>query len=82
MNLLGWTPLIDPMPGIQSKWLWLLPILVLGIAMMYKAIRVADLARWPREVSTQTIQVLGAILGLAIGLYLLVQIVVPVLPAN
>lgn len=82
MNMLGWTPLIDPMPGIQSNWLWLLPILVLGIAMMYKAIRVSDLARWPREVATMTMQVLGAFLGLAIGLYLVVQIIVPILPAN
>lgn len=82
MNMLGWTPLIDPMPGIQANWLWLLPILVLGIAMMYKAIRVSDLARWPREVATMTIQVLGAFIGLAIGLYLIVQVIVPILPAN
>ncbi|MAC19174.1 MAG: hypothetical protein CMJ23_05740 [Phycisphaerae bacterium] len=80
--MLGWTPLIDPMPGIQANWLWLLPILVLGIAMMYKAIRVSDLARWPREVATMTIQVLGAFIGLAIGLYLIVQVIVPILPAN
>ena len=82
MSILGWTPLIDPMPGIQANWLWILPILVLGIAMMYKAIRVSDLARWPREVATMTIQVLGAFIGLAIGLYLIVQVIVPILPAN
>ena len=50
--------------------------------MMYKAIRVSDVGRWPREVAIMTGQVLVAFAGLAIGLYLVVQIAVPLLPSG
>ena len=80
--LLAWLPFRQPLPGVQDHWLWLLPILVLGISMMYKAIRTTDLARWPREVLIMTGQVLLAFAGLAIGLFLLVQVVVPLLPPS
>ena len=79
---LAWIPFRQPMPGVQEHWLWLLPVLVLGISMMYKAIRVDDLRRWPREVGIMTAQVLLAFAGLAIGLFLLVQVIVPLLPAD
>lgn len=81
-SLLAWIPFAHPMPGVQQHWLWILPVLVLGIAMMYKAIRVDDLRRWPKEVGIMTAQVLLAFAGLAIGLFLLVQVIVPLLPAD
>lgn len=80
--VLAWLPFRQPLPGVQGHWLWLLPILVLGIAMMYKSIRTVDLARWPREVLVMTGQVLLAFAGLAIGLFLLVQLMVPLLPSS
>ena len=80
--LIAWLPFRQPIPGVQDHWLWLLPILVLGISMMYKAIRTTDLARWPREVLIMTGQVLLAFAGLAVGLFLLVQVVVPLLPPS
>ena len=79
---LAWIPFRQPMPGVQEHWLWLLPVLVLGISMMYKAIRVSEIGRWPREVAIMTGQVLVAFAGLAIGLYLVVQIAVPLLPSG
>lgn len=79
---LGWIPFVQPMPGVQQHWLWILPVLILGIAMMYKAIRVDDVRRWPREVALMTAQVLLAFAGLAIGLFVLVQVIVPLLPAD
>ncbi|MDG2020988.1 MAG: hypothetical protein P8J59_03460 [Phycisphaerales bacterium] len=82
MTMLGWVPFIQPLPGIQSNWLWLLPILIFGIAMMYKAVRVADLATYWREVGIMTLQVLLAFLGLAVGIFILVQWIVPVLPSG
>ncbi len=81
-NILAWTPFLHPMPGVQAHWLWLLPILILGIAMMYKAIRVDSLDRWPREVAMMVGQVVLAFIGLAVGLFLLVQVIVPILPAG
>ena len=82
MTMLGWVPFIQPLPGIQSNWLWLLPILIFGIAMMYKAVRVADLATYWREVGIMTLQVLLAFLGLAVGIFILVQWIVPVRPSG
>ncbi len=79
---LGWTPFLHPMPGVQSHWLWLLPVLIFGLAMMYKAIRVETLDRWPREVAMMVGQVLLAFFGFAVGLYVVVQMLVPLLPAG
>ena len=81
-TILAWTPFVHPMPVVQAHWLWLLPVLILGIAMMYKAIRVERLERWPREVAMMVGQVVLAFIGFAIGLYLLVQVIVPILPAG
>ena len=82
MTMLGWVPFIQPLPGIQSNWLWLLPILIFGIAMMYKAVRVGDLRRYWREVVGMTVQVLLAFLGLAAAVFIVVQGIVPLLPAG
>lgn len=82
MILLGWTPFLEPLPGVQASWLWLLPILIFGIAMMYKAVRVGDLRRYWREVIGMTVQVLLAFLGLAAAVFIVVQGIVPLLPAG
>lgn len=82
MTVLSWVPFMQPLPGVQATWLWLLPILIFGIAMMYKAVRVVDLATYWREVGTMTAQVLLAFLGLATGVFILVQWIVPLLPAG
>ena len=82
MTTLAWMPFIDPLPGVQANWIWFVVPLVLGISMMYKAIRVGELSRWPREVATMTGQVLLAFIGFAVGLFILVQLLLPLLPAN
>ena len=82
MTALPWVPFMQPLPGVQANWLWLLPILVFGIAMMYKAVRVVDLATYWREVGMMTMQVLLAFLGLATGVFMIVQRIVPLLPVG
>ena len=82
MTAFAWVPFMQPLPGVQANWLWLLPILIFGIAMMYKAVRVVDLANYWREVGTMTMQVLLAFLGLATGVFIIVQWIVPLLPAG
>ena len=82
MTTFAWVPFMQPLPGVQANWLWLLPILIFGIAMMYKAVRVIDLANYWREVGTMTMQVLLAFLGLATGVFIIVQWIVPLLPAG
>jgi len=82
MTAFAWVPFMQPLPGVQANWLWLLPVLIFGIAMMYKAVRVVDLANYWREVGSMTIQILLAFLGLATGVFIIVQWIVPLLPAG
>ena len=82
MTTLAWMPFVDPLPGVQANWIWFVVPLVLGISMMYKAIRVGELSRWPREVAIMSGQVLLAFIGFAVGLFILVQLLLPMLPAN
>jgi hypothetical protein len=82
MSTLAWTPFLQPAPLVQVWW-WLLVLpMALGVAMSYKAIRTHDLARWPRDVAWMTTQIVGVIVGIAVGLYLLVLVVLPLLPAE
>lgn len=82
MMLFAWTPFFEPLPFVQGSWLWLLVPLVFGIAMMYKAIRVESIDRFWRGVLVMTAQVLLAFAGLAVGFFLIVQFVIPLLPAG
>ena len=80
--LVAWIPFLQPMPSPGPWWpLFLLP-LSLGIAMVYKAVRTVDLRRYPREVIVMTTQIVGAMVGLAIVLALIVQVLIPLLTAD
>ena len=81
-SLLAWTPFLQPAPGAQHWW-WLLVIpMALGVSMAYKAIRVQKLGDWPKAVVTMAAQIVAAMIAIAIGLYLLVIVLLPVLPAG
>ena len=56
--MLGWIPLIEPMFGLVGLWYWLVIPLVIGISMVYKAIRIPEDGPWGREVIIMTAQVL------------------------
>lgn len=80
--LLAWTPFLQPAPGVQHWW-WMLVIpMALGVSMAYKAIRVQELSQWPKAVAKMTLQIIAAVVGIAIGLYLLVIVLLPMLPAE
>lgn len=82
MSLLAWTPFLQPLPGAQHWW-WLLVVpMSIGMSMGYKAIRVKDLSEWPRAVVKMSAQIVAAIVGIAVGLYLLVSVLLPYLPAE
>ena len=81
MTLLAWTPFLSPLPNVQSSWLWLVIPLIVGISMMYKAIRVETLSGYWWQVAVMSMQVLAAFAGLALGFLILVQVVVPWLPS-
>jgi hypothetical protein len=81
-SVLAWTPFLQPAPGVQHWW-WLLVLpMALGVAMAYKAIRVRTLAEWPGAVLKMSLQIVAAMVGIAVGLYLLVIVLLPMLPAE
>jgi len=81
-SLLAWTPFLQPAPGVE-RWWWLLIIpLALGMSIAYKAIRVNDLRELPRASIVMTAQIVGGLTALAIFLFILVVLVLPLLPAE
>lgn len=80
--LLAWTPFLEPLPDAQHWWWVLVLPMALGVALSYKAIRTKDLARYPRDVASMTLQIVAAVVGIAVGLHLLVVVLLPYLPAE
>jgi|TARA_B100001964_G_scaffold24371_1_gene24353 hypothetical protein len=75
--MLGWIPLIEPMFGLVGLWYWLVIPLVIGISMVYKAIRIPEDGPWGREVIIMTAQVLVGLVALAVLLGVMVKYVIP-----
>ena len=81
-TVLAWSPFLQPAPGVQHWW-WLLVIpMALGVSLSYKAIRTGDLRKVPRDVTVMAIQIVASMVGIAIGLYILVLVLLPLLPAE
>lgn len=82
MSLIAWIPLVEPIPGvIHWWWAWIVPM-VLGISMIWKAIRLRNLDRYWQEVFRMGGQVLVGMMALSAGLMLLVRLVLPLLPVD
>ena len=68
---LAWIPFLEPMDlHGQFASLWVMVPLVLGICLFYKAIKVEDLRRLPREAARLSATVLGAMALAAAVLWL------------
>lgn len=78
MITLAYTPFIDPLP-LQSVWYLTLPLLALGVAIAYKAVRVRDLSRYPRQVVMFTAQILAGVIGLGLLAILVIDILLPII---
>lgn len=75
-TLLAWTPFLDPLPA-HSWWLLLAVPLVLGVSFTYKAVRVPDIKDLPRATLVMFAQVLGGIAAVALGMYLVIEWLMP-----
>ena len=80
--LVAWIPFVEPMPSPGSWWPLSLIPLSIGISMVYKAVRLQRLDRYPREVAIMTGQIIGAMVVLAVVLGLVVQVLIPILTAD
>jgi hypothetical protein len=82
MNLLAYTPFIDPI-NVHSTWFWMLIPLSLGVSIVYKALRVGDMKQYPKQVLAMTTQIVIVMVALGIASYVLIQHVVPrILPVT
>ncbi|MEM1446638.1 MAG: hypothetical protein AAGF84_11310 [Planctomycetota bacterium] len=54
---LAWRPFLEPLP-IDAVWLWLCVPLVLGVAIVYKTIKLPHLRDLPKESLKLAVQVL------------------------
>ncbi len=73
VSLLAWRPFLDPLP-LHGHWMWLLLPLVVVIAVVYKAIRVDDLSRLPRQVAIMVGQIAVVLIALALLLWLITEV--------
>ncbi len=78
----AYIPFITPMPWVHEWWYLLLPPLALGISMIWKAVRVWTFADFWRQTIVMTVQVIVAMILMAIALNLFVQFAIPAMPAE
>ena len=72
MNLLAWRPFLDPLNLHELWWVLLIPM-SLGIAVVYKAVRVASMKDYWREVGIMTAQIVLAMILLGLAVYVFIE---------
>jgi len=73
LSLLAYRPFLDPLP-VDRFWLLLLVPLVILVAVVYKAIRLPDLAHLPRQSASLAAQILIFMVLAAAALWLLTEL--------
>jgi hypothetical protein len=70
---LAYRPFLDPAP-IDRYWLWLLPPLILLVALVYRAIKTEDLRQLPKSAGYLAMQIALFMLLATVGLYVMLLI--------
>lgn len=78
LSTLAWRPFLDPIE-MHGTWYLLLVPLSFGIAMTYRAVRLADFEGYWRKVLVLTVQIVVSMILLGLASYLFVQVAVPML---
>ena len=81
-SLLAYIPFVHPLTVFHEWWYLLLVPLSFGISVIYKAIRLNSLQHYWRQVTAMTVQIVLAMIGLAIVMIILIVVVIPRLPAE
>jgi hypothetical protein len=76
--VLGYTPLIDPLPVHDQWYLLIIPIAIL-IAVGYKSVRCTDMKDYAREVFIFTMQILLGLGALAVLTTIVINFMIPLL---
>lgn len=82
MALLAYIPFLDPLDVFHDWWFLLVIPLSLGISIIYKAMRMASLDGYWRQVAVMTTQIVLAMIAGAILLMLFVELVIPLVPVE
>ncbi len=80
IEVLAYTPFIDPINAFHGWWYLLLVPLCFGISVIYRALKLPSLEHYWRAVLTMTAQIILVMVGLAIGLVVVVTQIIPRLP--
>jgi len=73
MPTLPHRPFIDPI-NLHDAWYFLLIPMALGVAIVYKAVKLATLEKYWRHVLVMTVQIVVGMILLAMASYLLVLV--------
>jgi hypothetical protein len=71
--LLAWRPFLDPI-DITGYRLWLMLPLILVVAVVYKALKIDDLQRLPRQAGVLFLQIFAFMILALVALWLLAEI--------
>ena len=80
--LAGFVPFVDPINVFHDWWYLLLIPLSFGIAVIYRALKMPNLDRFWRAVAMMTVQIVLVMAALAVALVVLVELAIPLLPAE
>ena len=80
--LAGYVPFVDPINVFHDWWYLLLIPLSFGISVIYRALKMRDLDRFWRAVAMMTVQIVLVMAALAVALVVLVELAIPLLPAE
>ncbi len=80
IEVLAYTPFIDPINAFHGWWYLLLVPLCFGISVIYRALKLPTLEHYWRAVLTMTAQIILVMIGLAIALVVVVTQIIPRLP--
>jgi 4-amino-4-deoxy-L-arabinose transferase-like glycosyltransferase len=73
LTTLAYRPFLDPLP-IAPYWLMLMPPMAIAVAVVYKTVRVHNLADLPRQATVLSLQIIVFMVLAAAALWLLTEL--------
>ena len=82
LMLLGYTPFITPMHGLQAWWYVLVVPLAFGISLIYKSLHLHDMRRLVVATLVMTAQIVLAVIALGLAVAIFVVYIIPQIPVR
>ena len=74
MHTLAYRPFLEPIP-LEGFWLLLLVPLILAVAIIYKSVKIENMALLPRQAVMMAAQILAFMVMAAAAMWLVVELV-------